>query len=230
MEPINVPDYKSIHEAAEIRYVQHEHRGVESEKFKIAFRRASSNFELARCCEGFHDLEIVKCIDVPRGWIRDAADTGFVPGRVVCRFKPPGESAAWLELSTDAMSERPDEQCAKLFKKALNENPHALSQDEISGLHGLLNSRAEPKEFEMSECQTLNWNGRRVLLVEGHWLRDPGNYNYCIFADIFGDGLAPLAIFFYGPPEQYRRFSPLGIAAIKTVKWKARKMKIGSGT
>lgn len=221
MEPMYVREPASKSELIEVRYVDRKHNVTCSDQNKIAIKANQSGSKLVRCCYGFDDLEIVKCIDVPRGWVKDTGDTGRVPGRVVCRYMPRKDPAVWLELSIEAMSRRPNGESARLFRETLAEQPHVLSLDEIKGLRWVLGRRTDSNDFEMRDCRTVDWNGKRALLAEGHWLKDDMD-DYSLFVDIRGDGLAPLNIFFYAPPVQYRRLGPLAKAAIKSVEWKLR--------
>lgn len=238
MEPGHIPDHKATPTPAEVRYIRSNTFGVNGVLFNIAIKNDATSPKIKRWRTGLEYLEIVQSIDIPLGWVQDTSESELsIPGRVVCKYYSPGDTSVWIGLSTQAMSERPDDECAKFFCKTLAEPLHILQPIEIKQLAGVLETLANSKEFKVIDGRTVDWNGKRAVLIEGHWISEPrpgkvligGQWiedsprdEFSLFVDVRGDGLDPLNICFSAPSDKYSQLSPQGKAAIKSIKWKAR--------
>ncbi len=107
----------------------------------------------------------------------------------------------------------------KAFHDLLQKPPHALTEDELKSLSEVLRDKARPEDFKVSSVRTQDWNGRRVLVVEGRY---PGIQEDTteIFVDASGDGRAVQEIYYQAPTDVYAKYATAAKDSMKSIDWK----------
>ena len=93
------------------------------------------------------------------------------------------------------------------FCQLLAQPPHDLSPEELWDIQQVLRDAAIPGVFEKTSSSTLDWNGKRVVAIEGRW---PGSQedSLTILIDADGTGAQVQEIVFAAPIEDYQRYRP----------------------
>ena len=107
------------------------------------------------------------------------------------------------------------------FEQVLSQASHHLSAREIANLSETLGDTADDTEFKILDARTEDWNDKRVLVIEGRWLKDKLDM-IKFFIDAQGDGGVVQEIYFFGPASTYAGLLPEIKAALRSIKWKFR--------
>ncbi|HEY9867590.1 MAG TPA: hypothetical protein V6D08_00160 [Candidatus Obscuribacterales bacterium] len=162
----------------------------------------------------------VAVIDLPEGWVEKPAETmrTTIGTRSLREFHQPDEPEACicfyyrgLPLTTVG---------AAAFRTTLHQPEHLLSAKEIESLSEVLKERVDPWVFVIESARTLDWNGRRVLRLEGQY-RETGANLIEIFVDCDGTGRAVQEIYFIAPAGSFARYAQTADKALRTIQWKS---------
>jgi hypothetical protein len=121
------------------------------------------------------------------------------------------------------------ESAARAFEQVLSEASHHLVAREIADLAETLDDTADDTEFKILDARTEDWNDKRVLVIEGRWLKDKLDM-IKFFIDARGDGAIVQEIYFFGSASTYAGLLPEIKAALRTIKWNVRESANASET
>lgn len=156
---------------------------------------------------------------LPEGWVEAppvvfSGGQGMKSRRVI---HPPDLPAVRLTFFYRGLPM--NRRAGQAFLKVLQQPPHDISDEEWNSLTVLLRDR-DPEEFTRFTARTEDWNGRRVLVVEGRYLELQED-NLEIFVDAVGDGRTVQEILYQAPKDLYNRYLRGAETALKSIKWKS---------
>jgi len=154
-------------------------------------------------------------MELPAGWVAGPAKDG--PGaRSVREFFPATSPKSSICFYYRGMPI--SDASAMIFKAMLLEPQHELNEDEFEGLQEVLGNVIDPQAYEKQSARTQNLNGKRVLVLEGHWLEGK-RYGMDLFIDADGSGRYVQQIYFIAPLDQYRRYVESVERAFSSIEW-----------
>lgn len=159
----------------------------------------------------------IDSITIPPGWIEVHEEKGRDVPFTMRRFQPADDENPILAFFY--RGRRIDKDSAERFRQILALPAHVLSKKEFDDLKAVLRDKNDPEEFQVVIAKTEEFNGKRVLIVEGRYLGISED-NRHMFIDSDGTGSAVQEVFY----QAHRRVFPLyyrtAAAAMKTIKWK----------
>jgi hypothetical protein len=105
------------------------------------------------------------------------------------------------------------------FHSVLAEPAHNLPQPELDKLHEVLQAKGGPSDFQISTAKTQDVNGKRVLVVEGDYLKF-GLRARTMYVDSDGTGGAVQEITFQAPTNVFKQNIIQGTKSLESVTWK----------
>lgn len=108
---------------------------------------------------------------------------------------------------------------AAIFRGTLRQPAHSLSSEETESLREVLKERADASVFTIACVKTLDWNGRRVLWLEGRY-RQTGANLVEILVDCDGTGRAVQEVYFLAPDGVFQQYAQTAGQALRTIQWK----------
>jgi len=106
------------------------------------------------------------------------------------------------------------------FTQTLGLPPHQLAPAELEAITDVLQEAADPERFELANACTEDWNGKRVLIVEGRWRAvRADHFQLCV--DMDGSGCAVQEIYFWAPADRFRQFLPEAKSALRSIEWRS---------
>lgn len=105
------------------------------------------------------------------------------------------------------------------FKNVLQGDPHKLSAEELKQLGKTLGDLADPESFKLTEAQTKDLNGKRVLDVKGVWLYDNKQYHGVL---INGDGTGQVVqqIYLMSPAGTFLKHDTQFEDSCRSIRWR----------
>lgn len=107
---------------------------------------------------------------------------------------------------------------AKSFQQLLVSPPHVLSEEEWWSVQEILRDAVLPGIFERGKAETIDMNGKMVLVVRGFWM-ELKKESWAVFVDADGSGTDVQEIYYIAPPEQYTEHWGDVKAAFKAIEW-----------
>jgi hypothetical protein len=135
-------------------------------------------------------------------------------------FHPPGVQQATIVLHSSGRANDKDARRAWLHV-VRHGRPRPLRSAEQKELQEVPIYGFSEKGFQRRAARTENINGRRVLVVEGHWA-DHGLDMYIVVADDSRDGSHTHEIYFAAPHRMYALYLDAWLASLRTIRWKPR--------
>jgi len=164
------------------------------------------------------DYGQIHAIDLPYGWIEsDKKHVSGVGTRSFRMFHPPDVPAVMLCFYYRGL--RISAAAGENFRKLLDQPAHRLTAPEIASITTVIRDKSDPKEFAVADARTEDSDKRRVLIVEGNYVRS-GEKVINVFVDTDGSGTAVQEIYFQAPSNQYSDYFSTAKAAIYSIKWK----------
>jgi hypothetical protein len=161
----------------------------------------------------------VAAMDLPDGWVEKPAETmrTTIGTRSLREFSQPDEPEACIcfyyrGLPLTAVG-------AAAFRTTIRQPEHPLSAKEIETLREVLKERGDASVFVIESARTLDWNGRRVLRLEGHYKQTGANLIE-LFVDCDGTGRAVQEIYFIAPADIFPRYDQAAEKALRTIEWR----------
>jgi hypothetical protein len=156
---------------------------------------------------------------LPRGWVEAlpvqfAGGVGMKSRRVIHPPEAPRVRLVFFYRGLP-MSQK----AGKSFFDVLQGPPHDLTEQEWDSLAVLLRDREDPSEFMRFAARTADWNGRRVLVVEGRYLEIQED-NFEIFIDAVGDGRTVQEVIYQAPTDVYNKYLRIAESSLKSIRWK----------
>jgi len=91
-----------------------------------------------------------------------------------------------------------------------------------SALSKVLRGKEDPQQFKMIAARTEDFNGKRVLVVEGRDTKSEDDI-YAILVDADGSGRVIQEIYYQAPNEIYPKYLREAKSALKSIQWKENK-------
>jgi hypothetical protein len=107
----------------------------------------------------------------------------------------------------------------KRFRNVLDKPPHVLTHTEARALGEIIRDRASAQDFKIVLACTQDWNGKRVLIIEGKW-NELQHDTFAILIDSDGTGTAIQEIYFQAPCDQYPGRIIEAKRVLKSIVWK----------
>jgi len=165
------------------------------------------------------DLGEILSLELPPGWEESERQTP-AGGRLLRKFHHPEKKdirfcsyeRTGIELS------RPG---SELFERILYGQFHELSKDEFLSLAELIEGMSNQSAFSLSRAFTTYLNDRRVLKVEGDWLRLDES-TICCFLDVGGKARMFQMIYFTAPSTYLAASEGKAVAdeIFMSIKWR----------
>jgi hypothetical protein len=156
---------------------------------------------------------------LPNGWLQSAPHrfAGGVGTQSLYEFHPADAPPAKLCFYYRGLPE--SEEVGQKFRAVLDQEPHHLSGEEMKSLDEVLDDKAGAEAFTPFVARTENWNGKRILIVEGRYVKI-GEDAMEIFVDAGGDGRLIQEIFFQAPRDLYEKYWTEAKKSMQSIEWK----------
>ncbi|MBZ0186660.1 MAG: hypothetical protein K8F91_10460 [Candidatus Obscuribacterales bacterium] len=105
------------------------------------------------------------------------------------------------------------------FRQLLEGPAHHIKADQLQEFGELLSDKRNPKDFRVDVARTQDLNGKRVLVVEGRYLKHDLQAR-TIYIDADGSGSAVQEVTFQTPPDKVNQHFLSGVQALESIKWK----------
>jgi len=166
-----------------------------------------------------HDHGQIGTMTLPEGWV-EAPPREFMGGigtRALREFYPPEQPEARLYLYYRGLPVSTT--AGARFHKLLQAPPHNLTENELQLLSEALEDKANPDDFIVSDARIDDWNGKRVLVIEGKYTEVELD---CLelFIDASSDGRAIQEVYYQAPHEVYSKYLPAARASLQSITWK----------
>lgn len=160
----------------------------------------------------------IQTITIPAGWEEHYEERErAVP--FTMRFFQPQENENAI-LAFFYRGRRLDNANGDNFRKLLQQPAHVLNQQEFEDLKAVLRDKNDPDEFQVVIAKTEDFNGKRVLIIEGRYLGICED-NRHMYIDSDGSGTAIQEVYYQAHRSIFPRFYRTAAAAMRTIKWRA---------
>jgi hypothetical protein len=164
------------------------------------------------------DYGVIAQMWLPEGW-RDAGEPidpeGIVQTRC-WRTREFSDVVLYLRFSGRPNGDFAQSKWMELIEAG---EEHVVQQSDIQEISLIVGDVADEEIFEVLDARAENWNGKRVLLIEGT-VKDRNWRSIHMFADIYGDGAFTQEITFGAPRLVYDTFVHAAVNALQTISWK----------
>lgn len=164
----------------------------------------------------FNDLGAIQSLEIPVNWV-EAARKKEVGGRQLRQFhlfkRPDVRFCSYLRNSSLSQP------TAIAFEQVMYAEFHKVSQNELDKLDDILEGMSNPNAFQIIDAATDYLNSRRVLTVQGRWLKMFEEMISC-FVDVDGDGLHVHQFYFTAPQGEFEKYAQIAEAIFVSIKWK----------
>lgn len=165
----------------------------------------------------------IESITIPDGWEELYEKREREVPFTIRQFHPPEDETAILSFFY--RGRRIDEEGSDRFRTLLNKPAHSLSQEEFYALSSVLRDKTDPEEYQVVIAKTEDFNGKRVLIVEGRYLGTSED-NRHMFIDSDGTGGAIQEVYYQANRYIFPRYYRAAAAAMKTITWKGLKKEL----
>ncbi len=156
-------------------------------------------------------------LDMPAGWVQSPEKHTLPATANFVEFH--NEKTPEAKVCTYFRGHRISPSAGKTFKSLVKAAPHKLSQEEFLQLGEVVRDKAKDKDFELKKSETINLNGKTVLLVEGTY-REIKQSAHAIFIDAEGSGEVVQELFYQAPTASYPLYLNEVEEAFKKITWK----------
>lgn len=108
---------------------------------------------------------------------------------------------------------------ASAFNRVLYNEFHTLNRPELSTLEELLEATAKADVFEVLAAYTKYLNNKRILRIDGTWLRDDVS-SIAIWVDADGKGRKVQQLAFLAPKGFFDAYFAEAQAIFESIRWK----------
>lgn len=157
----------------------------------------------------------IESIDLPAKWSRTNVTAEGIASLAV--FTPSDEPNAQLAFYYRGMPI--SQQFGEAFKNVLEKNPGVLLPRDMDSISYILNDRKDSDKYQMTSVETINLNGRIVLLVQGSWSGTDAT-SYEVFINAGRSGCLVQQIAFVAPKESFHRHVQKVKESLKTIEWR----------
>jgi hypothetical protein len=177
----------------------------------------------ANLIEKIEDYGVIAEMLIPPGWIpaEEVGDPDSIVEVRCYRAREFRDVVLYLRFSG-----RPNGDDARFKWLELIEagDQHDVSLEDMERISLIVGDIADSEHFELIDARAEDWNGKRVLLVEGR-VKDRNWSAIHIFADINGDGEYTQEITFGAPRMVYDTFVHEAVNALQSISWKPARLK-----
>ncbi len=169
--------------------------------------------------QGASDLGEIATFSLPQGW-REGARQEAIGGRTLHQFQAGSDCHVrfCIYIRTLPVSYP----AAVDFQKILYGQFRDLLSEDIARLGEVLEGMSNQAAFEFNAASTNYLNDRRVLQVEGRWLKADED-TLAVFVDVDGTGRYVQQIYFTAPAGALESHLSLANSMFTSIKWKQRK-------
>ncbi|MBX9567827.1 MAG: hypothetical protein K2X77_02990 [Candidatus Obscuribacterales bacterium] len=161
----------------------------------------------------------IQNITIPPSWEEHFEERERAVPFTMRYFHPQDDENAMLAFFY--RGRRLDKVNGEKFRKVLESPAHVLNQHEFEDLRAVLRDKNDPEEFQVVIAKTEDFNGKRVLIIEGRYLGIAED-NRHMFIDSDGTGTAVQEVFYQAHRSIFPRFYKAAAGAMRTIQWKER--------
>jgi hypothetical protein len=110
------------------------------------------------------------------------------------------------------------EHCVRCFSDLLHQPPQQVSAAALWDLVQIVHDMASPEAFEVRRALTTDWNGRRILLIEGRWKRENLDELH-LFVGATGEPHLIDAISYLAPRRAFDNHRHQIDVALQSIRW-----------
>lgn len=224
MGPDDAPRAAGSSRPAEVRRAEESEEPREGIQAEIEFLRGQLELEEGGRGEPNPNPEMrnhgqIAEMTLPTGW-EEAPPyrfTGGIGTRSFRNIHPPEAPNAILGFYYRGLPI--NEEAGKSFHDILQRPPHVLTQEEFKSLSEVLRDKAQAEDFISYVARTEDWNGKRVLVVEGRYAEIQED-TIELFVDARRDGRVIQEIYFQAPKDVYLKYAKAARGAMKSIQWR----------
>jgi hypothetical protein len=197
---------------AEVRLAQADHLGSKLDDYRTSRPPALAS---AADLPEAKDIGQVADMKLPPGFVSGKENAG--PNAFFKEFHSGSDPdvKVYFEYRGHRMS--PDG--STKFHDILAQPAHNLAQKELDQLSEVLQTKAQASDFQISTAKTQDINGKRVLLVEGDFLKY-GLRARTLYVDSDGTGSAVQEVTFQAPTDRFNKNTVKGTQSLNSITWK----------
>lgn len=158
----------------------------------------------------------VKEMEVPRGWIEKKLNNARGDLKSFVKYHHPDNVDVQICLFYKGLPVSDDS--ALLFSKVLASQLVSLTIDNLDSLQEILGNLAIIDEFEVDSAKLIPLNEKKVLLVEGNWIK-LGLKSKSYFIDAREDGSIVYELYYAAPIKLYDEYIEAVDSALETIQW-----------
>jgi hypothetical protein len=159
----------------------------------------------------------IDCIILPAGWTEGKPRNNVVGNSSMRHFHPDSEQRVTICMYYRGRAV--NKQAAEDFRSLIKQPARKLSHNEIESIATIIRDKADPADFILKTAKTEDFNGRRVLIVEGRY-KEIEHDTICLYVDADGSGKFVQEIFYQAPVTNYGPFENEALKALNSIKWK----------
>src|SRR5262249_58084907 len=96
---------------------------------------------------------------------------------------------------------------------------HSVTKQELETVEAVLRDKGNPEYFRLSSARTQAFNGKMVLVVEGHYI-EANDEALTVYVDADGKGCTVDELHFRAPETEYKQYMPDVQKALDSVVWR----------
>lgn len=160
----------------------------------------------------------VQYMCLPAGWLEGPAARNGAPGILFRYYHPPEKPD--VQLCFYFRGHKVSRAASVAFHDVLDKAAHMLALNEIKSVKEILGDRADPQKFAIVLARTEDWNGRRLLTIEGRYYERQLD-THAILIDADDTGSTVQEIFYQAPKADYLHYLQQAKAAFQSIEWKS---------
>ncbi len=159
----------------------------------------------------------IKEMTLPKDWVEGGPYPMNGPGtRSFREFHPTEDPKALIGFYYRGL--KISEDGGNNFHDILSKPPHSLSQVELASLSDVLRDKGQPEEFSMYSAKTMDWNGKKVLVVEGRY-KELQQDAVEIFIDANNDGRVVQEVYYQAPKDSFLKYLKAAKDSLRSIEW-----------
>ena len=158
----------------------------------------------------------IKRLVLPQGWTEQQVESRDFQLWTLRQFHPSDNPA--VTLSVYYRGHPISAASGANFENLLEREPHELDESECWSVQEVLRDAALPEVFVPSKIETGDWNGKRVLLVEGVWARTEER-SFGVYINAADHGCQVQEIFYRSPAADYVKHKHAVMGALYSIEW-----------
>ncbi len=159
----------------------------------------------------------IKDMTLPKDWVEGGPYKIDGPGtRSFREFHPTENPEALIGFFYRGL--KIGEAGGKNFHDILDKPPHSLSQAELTSLSDVLRDKGKPEDFAVYSAKTMDWNGKKVLVVEGRY-KELQQDALEIFVDADNDGRVVQEVYYQAPKDSFLKYLKAAKDSLRSIQW-----------